>query len=525
MILNFLYTFLYVFILLKTCIIYEIVSFTPGDNTPILDFHSRALDYDFVLNRFYFFWTNFFYLYHFLNALVLYLIIHKFSRQVFWLLFWLTLPLLSNCVLIYDYWLLNLEIKQLSAELLNSLLLNSINKFHPLLFYLTTLFVMLYSLQLFNRAKFYIRTGLRHNSLMFALQILVLTLFLGAWWALQEGSWGGWWNWDPSEVLGLLAVLNYLNLIHSKRSPNVKKKNLIYLTFASQSLVLIYLLIQLNFDLVSHNFGTRTNTFASTLELLTSETLVLLILIPFLIFLKTNLLIFRKNNLPNFSLYNPLLLLLTLTLLYFSFKLLITDSLWQFVLFNSSNYFFNLQLIILYLSMLLALYTWGLTLVVVFTIVCLYCNTNPLIINSLFLLNVFVLTNSQHLLHSLLIFFTYFNIETYFKAVLIFDKDSLIFNHHASFNDTIIYITSNLTSKYISFEKSVCTSLGGTTNSQWFSKFSTENFLEQVLKEGSVYLNYSVHIFEFGHTNLLATFILTLSTLLYQKNTKQKITF
>jgi cytochrome c biogenesis factor len=30
---------------------------------------------------------------------------------------------------------------------------------------------------------------------IYFLSILLLGLILGGWWAYQEGSWGGWWNW------------------------------------------------------------------------------------------------------------------------------------------------------------------------------------------------------------------------------------------------------------------------------------------------------------------------------------------
>lgn len=41
---------------------------------------------------------------------------------------------------------------------------------------------------------------------------LYCTLFLGGWWAFQEFTWGGWWNWDGVEVPLLLLSL-YVTLI------------------------------------------------------------------------------------------------------------------------------------------------------------------------------------------------------------------------------------------------------------------------------------------------------------------------
>jgi cytochrome c biogenesis factor len=89
-------------------------------------------------------------------------------------------------------------------------------------------------------------------------QLLVLNglaLFLGGWWAFQEGTWGGWWNWDASEMLGLLIGGFGVYLLHL----GITKLSLNYLrTWSLLSLfwfILTYIFIQLNFELVSHNFG------------------------------------------------------------------------------------------------------------------------------------------------------------------------------------------------------------------------------------------------------------------------------
>ena len=92
-------------------------------------------------------------------------------------------------------------------------------------------------------------------------------------------------------------------------------------------LVIIYLLIQLNFDLVSHNFGTRTNVFTSIVELLSLEMFILLVTLPLLAFYKFRLTVIHKDIKVDPRAYNFILLVLVLVLLYFSFKLLITDSL------------------------------------------------------------------------------------------------------------------------------------------------------------------------------------------------------
>ena len=86
-------------------------------------------------------------------------------------------------------------------------------------------------------------------------------LFLGSWWALQEGTWGGWWNWDPSETLGLLVIMSIFFLLHG----NFTIANLWWwLTkkqFLLTLLLMAYFFIQLNFEIISHNFNFKLFRF------------------------------------------------------------------------------------------------------------------------------------------------------------------------------------------------------------------------------------------------------------------------
>jgi heme/copper-type cytochrome/quinol oxidase subunit 1 len=102
---------------------------------------------------------------------------------------------------------------------------------------------------------------------------------------LQEGSWGGWWNWDPSEVFGLLTLLFFISRIHKVFSKQNFSKNVLNdLTFFV-ILFQIYFFTQLNFDLVSHNFGTKIDNFIDNTNL---YTLLILLSYLYVIFLWVN---------------------------------------------------------------------------------------------------------------------------------------------------------------------------------------------------------------------------------------------
>jgi hypothetical protein len=163
----------------------------------------------------------------------------------------------------------------------NNLLTNNLNKYHPHIFYVSTILCILISTfeSLYAAStKWSFSTpylaALLKNLMYLAGLINVFALFLGSWWAFQEGTWGGWWNWDPSEVLGLIVfVISLVGLHHFTSNPQ-SLTLIIKLKLGVSLLVLAYFFTQLNFDLVSHNFGNRfTFFFTNTLFYLESASL------------------------------------------------------------------------------------------------------------------------------------------------------------------------------------------------------------------------------------------------------------
>jgi hypothetical protein len=232
--------------------------------TDFIDFALRSHLNDFFINSYYVLWSNFWYLPTFTLSLFLCLRLSRL-RLPSGPVSLIALLSLYHLTLIYAH----LQCPTLNfssqGDFFNNLLSNSINKFHPLLFYIAILPWLRggqYSPR--RRVQRYVH-GLRilaHQrgwpSLTF---LIVFTLYLGSWWALQEGSWGGWWNWDPSEVFGLAIMIFYLYASHSRASRQ-RTTDLVNIQRLSCALLaFIYFFIQLNFDLVSHNFGTRVNYF------------------------------------------------------------------------------------------------------------------------------------------------------------------------------------------------------------------------------------------------------------------------
>lgn len=177
---------------------------------------------------------------------------------------------------ILDYWYLNtVHVSTLVDSIaVNPLLTNSINKYHPLIFYVVTVtlaaYTYIYSISSCIRLTPFtsFNTGKWIMTLFNRIWVIgiVVTLFMGSWWALQEGSWGGWWNWDPSEVFGLVVMLLLLMMSHKPLTFTNRWVSSYLITASMVCLILIYLFIQLNFSLVSHNFGIKSTPLVNPIQ-------------------------------------------------------------------------------------------------------------------------------------------------------------------------------------------------------------------------------------------------------------------
>ena len=238
-----------------------------------VDAYARVPQADFYTSILYFIWTSFWYLPSYVLLLMLIAVWLRSHTVCLIHNLLYALLLIYSCTLI-DYQVLNpTTLPFYRGESWNTLLTNSVNKYHPCIFYSTISGILLV----------YWSTTVTHNHRRLSTLVGVLgshalsqdkliwitsTLFLGSWWAAQEGSWGGWWNWDPSEVFGLVVMLFYTQIVHRRILKHVCHT----LRPVIQSYVIVvlvlYLFIQINFDLVSHNFGTKTNQFVDSYQLL-----------------------------------------------------------------------------------------------------------------------------------------------------------------------------------------------------------------------------------------------------------------
>lgn len=329
------------------------------------DWSSRLRQNDTTLQFHHFFWTTFTYLGPFFLIQTYSTTTALFPRHRLIIL----TPLLVYLVEVQDYLFVNLYYGEISNNYwsFNLLLTNNLNKYHPHLFYASTWSLLL--LLIYQRYNAYLQTPtfILTESIKKVRELTYFTgllnsfaLFLGSWWAFQEGTWGGWWNWDPSEVLGLLVLLITL-LISHKVQNYLSTWSLLQKTFVGVILFLwVYFFTQLNFDLVSHNFGNRfTFFFVNTLFYL--DMLVLLTL-NLILFGLVNLRLVRSlklSRIANECFKGNLVWLPTLTITWAllvlgSFHPLFNYFLWQYFSVNFWNFTPNYE--IFYYTIILLLY-------------------------------------------------------------------------------------------------------------------------------------------------------------------------
>jgi len=338
--------------------------------TWFFDWVSRIDVNDSFINSFNFFWTTFIYLPSFFFLILLINSLRSNSTITRFLLLFLLFTYLLYNIEISDFLILNLNLNtnNINITSVNLLLTNNLNKYHPFIFYLSViiLFTSLYKYinTLFNHSHFIQSyfTRVSYLSINNVLIINLLALFLGSWWALQEGTWGGWWNWDPSEVLGLLFTFTSLLYIHSQTTHLTTSLHLYRLTYSILLIIFSYLFIQLNFDLVSHNFGSKFFFFFNN-NLFFLEILMLLIICYFVFYyylqlITTQTIILNYLNLTSQS-YRLDQANTAVLVLYFLITVLIINSfiplinyfLWVYFNINSLNFIFNNALVVILVTL------------------------------------------------------------------------------------------------------------------------------------------------------------------------------
>lgn len=397
------------------------------DLTTRLDFN------DSFINLFNFFWTSFTYLPSFFFLIFFQaLLLKQILKTNYYIIMILLIYWLYNTEL-FDFIVTNYQFETMNTNhnSINLLLTNSLNKYHPLIFYVSVIlfFNLLFSpiFNLFCSYNYFLLNNTNNEikiNVKFILMFNIFALFLGSWWALQEGTWGGWWNWDPSEVLGLLFSLFVLFIIHTYTNGFY---DILLLFYRVNMYILItiitYLFIQLNFDLVSHNFGSKFFFFFNN-NLFFLELLITLTLYWFCMYFKTQL-SFVENIISikklKFTYYKPLtlqhhgLVLLTYVLIILVFNSIIpllNYFIWTYLKINSFNFLINNTYFVFIFTILL-ISPFYMTAKPENYLLTFFLGLNSISYSTILLNTIKQTNNTISILHLLLVAFLIVNISSY----------------------------------------------------------------------------------------------------------------
>ena len=338
-------------------------------STSNIDIPIRTNLEDFFLLNFFFFWTSAHYLLPFIGLalITMFFLLTYFHSAGLYVPLYILLFYLSSIVFLNSGLLVNLSTFSLENYKVNLLLTNKVNKIHPFLFYISffTFFIKpgLGYLQKFQITYIHLNFSLW---CIYATSTLLLSLYLGSWWALQEGSWGGWWNWDPSEVFGIFLFYILMRGYHVILTTNSLSNLNYFFTFYGVYVLLYYFLMQLNFTLIAHNFGFRKKYFFFEKFLLGG--FIFFCLISVLVNEYLRLSSFKHINVvaSKFSVFTSFYLLCTFFILALAPLTLFNYNLYLGSLTSVSTSTFCFMLLMLHLT--LTLITFSASLFLIFTI-------------------------------------------------------------------------------------------------------------------------------------------------------------
>lgn len=302
-------------------------------STKCVDLTARVLIDYFYINNFFILWTNLWYL------LLYFIILNIFLTTIKTKIFKpSSLFILMLCI--FNFLILYTEISnsmfftiELSLFPLheNVLLNNAINKVHPLLLH-SSAYIFLMSLNVRTSFVWQYQNNILYyfcKRLRLVFYVLLFTLYLGSWWAIQEGSWGGWWNWDISEIFGLIFFFRVIVCYHILNLLAYMPNVIYYFNNALFFFAVFYCSMQINFSLVSHNFGFRSlKSFNPELFFIWLSLALIILMNKNLSLLKCTFNFFKKNFSPQFILQNFSLFIFMLLVFNTSFAL-IQNFLWN----------------------------------------------------------------------------------------------------------------------------------------------------------------------------------------------------
>ena len=386
---------------------------------------------------------------------------------------------INSYVSIYEYLYF---FKKNNITLINGLLL-----IHPILLYIS--YMLLIS---FFKKKINFNNSYAYNYINLRTIINLLTntsliaLILGSWWAQQEINWGGWWNWDPIEMIALFIFIFSLILIHFKFDNSI--------VFLSMRIQIIYLFI-LIYYISRYDILNSIHSFAISNKDYSFIELKMIVFLLFLLYYLINIFIPINISL-RFFFYS----LITILVLFISLNVL-NSSIFDTI----SNYNYRLYVYIIFFSYICynIRYLNKIKIQLFLILVFFLSDVNIIIIYLFMLLLIFYIKNTKHVFLHLLFVLT---------IVLIYNNNLLdIFIKISTEKIHTTYMLPNLNWVYL-IKKNQFNTISDAFN------YSLENmYINQSSYINNLYSNYISFYFQKIFTNFFLNWNVT--------NTHNKINF
>ncbi len=149
----------------------------------------------------------------------------------------------------------NVVVTVLNTQLINTTLQNGLLNIHPIYIYNTYIFVVLFWLSSY---KWYHTNSTLQNTITNTFTYLCIILsgvYLGAFWASQELNWGGFWSWDPVELVSLFLIFWFLLYFHNNSGRFLNRP----FNHVLIAIMIIYFIIRLGVITTIHSFVRMNN--------------------------------------------------------------------------------------------------------------------------------------------------------------------------------------------------------------------------------------------------------------------------
>lgn len=174
-------------------------------------------------------------------------------------------------------------------------LLNGIMLIHPPILYLFYgIYILEYKIYIKGKTGVFLKKikNRNLNKIFFGITIILHAVVLGAWWAEQELSWGGWWSWDFVELLSVNYLLYHLIFQHQTTTINLNIGSSILL----KPTLLLLSVLSVRFNIINsiHNF----------INFESQNQYFYYIIIIIIITILLGVYVFKKKKLKNFTITN-----------------------------------------------------------------------------------------------------------------------------------------------------------------------------------------------------------------------------